>query len=188
MADTPDFGFTESAGGSDSSLPSWWVPALFGVLSLAAGLVVIIEPHTSLLAVAVVIGIYLVIVGIGVIAVGWELPNRRGLVIAAGILAIIAGAFVIARPGSAVHGLRIVLGIYLLAAACVHFGTAAVDSFVRRTEVVRGLVDLAGGIVLLVAPKLGLAAFALIVGLYLVLSALLELTAAYVLYQAHKQT
>ena len=49
MAETPDFGFTEP---SNSPLPSWWVPALFGVLSLVAGLVVIIEPHTSLLAVA----------------------------------------------------------------------------------------------------------------------------------------
>ncbi len=185
---TDTFGFESPAGGSDSPLRSWWAAALLGLLSLAAGLVVLIEPHTSLKAVAVVIGIYLVLLGIGIIGVGLQLPTRRGLVIAAGVLAIVAGVFVIARPGSALHGVRIVLGIYLLAVACVHFATAVLDRFNRRTDIVRGLVDLAGAIVLLVIPGLGLAAFAVIVGLYLLVSAVLEFLAAYILYQAQHQT
>ncbi len=189
MAESSDaFGFESPSGGSDSPLRSWWAAALLGLVTLVAGLVVLIEPHTSLKAVAVVIGIYLVLLGLGLTAGGWQMPTGRGLVVGAGVLAIIAGIFVIARPGSALHGVRIVLGIYLLAAACVHIASAALDSFNRRTDIIRGLIDLAGAIILLVIPGLGLAAFAVIVGLYLLLSAVIELMAAYVLYQAQHQT
>ncbi len=185
---TDTFGFESPSGGSDSPLRSWWAAALLGLLSLVAGLVVLFEPHTSLKAIAVVIGIYLVLLGIGIIAVGWGLPSSRGLVVAAGVLAIVAGAFVIARPGSALHGVRIVLGVYLLAAGCVHIATGFLDRLNRRTDIIRGLVDLAGAIVLLVIPGLGLAAFAVIVGLYLLITAALEFMAAYILYQARQQT
>ncbi|MFZ0041557.1 MAG: DUF308 domain-containing protein [Solirubrobacteraceae bacterium] len=165
----------------------WWVPLLSGVLTVIAGLVVLIEPHNSLLAIALVIGIYLVIAGIFLVAGGFARVDNRGIAIAFGLLAVIAGIFVIARPGSAVHGVRIVFGIFLVISGIAHLALAASIHGDRRTEIVRGLLELVAGIVFLAAPKLGLAAVALFFGVYLLLRGILELMLAFALRGAKKR-
>jgi uncharacterized membrane protein HdeD (DUF308 family) len=163
---------------------AWWIPLVSGLLNLIAGLVILIEPHNSLLAIALVLGIYLVIAGILTLIAGFSRPGDRGVVIAFAILAIIAGAFVIARPGSAVHGVRIVFGLYLLISGFAHFGMAAMDSTHRGREIMRGALELIAGIVFLAAPKLGLAAVALFFGIYLLIRGALEVAVALALREA----
>ena len=165
-------------------LKVWWVPLLSGVLNLVAGLIVLVEPHNSLLAIALVLGIYLVLAGIFVVVAGLAAPVNRWLIVGLGVLAIVAGVFVIARPGSAVHGVRIVFGLYLILAAFANFGAAAVVPGDRLAGVVRGAIDLIGGVVFLAAPKLGLAALALFVGVYLLLRGCLEFGLALALREA----
>ena len=165
---------------AETLLRAWWVPLLTGVLNLIAALVVLIEPHNSLVAIAVVLGIYLVLVGILLVVTGLARPQpgRGWWTFALGALAIIAGVFVIARPGSAVHGVRIVFGIYLLLAGGAHLVFALVAVGNRAGEVLRGALDLIGGLVFLFAPKLGLAALALFVGVYLVIRGAVEVAVA----------
>jgi uncharacterized membrane protein HdeD (DUF308 family) len=172
---------------ADVLASAWWVALLLGGLNLVAGLVVLIEPHNSLLAIALVVGIYLVIAGILALMAGFSRSRDRGVVIAFAILAIIAGAFVIARPGSAVHGVRIVFGIYLVISGFAHLGTAAVMSGDRLSEILRGALELIAGIVFLVAPKLGLGAVALFFGIYLLVRGALEVTVALALREAAHQ-
>jgi uncharacterized membrane protein HdeD (DUF308 family) len=102
------------------------------------------------------------------------------------ILAIVAGAFVIARPGSAVHGVRIVFGIYLLISGLAHLGLGMTMSGSRRAEIVRGVLEVIAGIVFLAAPKLGLAAVALFLGIYLLIRGALEITVAFGLREAKR--
>jgi uncharacterized membrane protein HdeD (DUF308 family) len=165
---------------AETLLRAWWVPLLTGVLNLIAALVVLIEPHNSLKAIAVVLGIYLVIGGImlGVAGLVRADGTRGWWAFALGALAVIAGIFVILRPGSAVHGVRIVFGIYLLLAGGAHLGIAAIAVGNRTGEVLRGALDLIGGLVFLFAPKLGLAALALFVGIYLLIRGVLDITLA----------
>jgi uncharacterized membrane protein HdeD (DUF308 family) len=164
---------------------AWWVPLVSGVINVIAGLVVLIEPHNSLLAIALVLGIYLVIAGVFALATGIASASHRGAVIAFALLAIVAGIFVIARPGSAVHGVRIVFGIYLLIVGLAHIGTIAmphVDS--RGRELLLGALEIVAGIVFLAVPKLGLAAVALFFGIYLLIRGALEIALALALRDA----
>ncbi len=165
---------------TEDLLRAWWVPLLVGVVNLIAALVVLIEPHNSLVAIAVVLGIYLLLAGIALIVAGFARPDpsRGWLAFALGALAVIAGIFVIVRPGSAVHGVRIVFGIYLVLAGVAHLGLAVFAVGNRMGEVLRGALDLVGGLVFLFAPKLGLAALALFVGIYLILRGAVEIAVA----------
>jgi uncharacterized membrane protein HdeD (DUF308 family) len=163
---------------------SWWVTAVAGVLNLIAALIVLVAPHSSLVAIALVLGIYLLLVGLMVSGAGLSVAPRRWPVVALGALAIVAGIFVILRPGSAVHGVRIVFAIYLLVAAIAHLGLSSVRSPDRGYDFLRGVLELAGGIIFLAAPSIGLAALALIVGLYLVLRGVVELVVAFALREA----
>jgi uncharacterized membrane protein HdeD (DUF308 family) len=161
-------------------LRAWWVPLLVGVLNLIAALVVLIEPHNSLVAIAVVLGIYLLLGGIALVVAGFARPDptRSWWVFALGLLAAIAGIVVILRPGSAVHGVRIVFGIYLLLAGAGNLLVALIAPVDRAGEVLRGALDVVGGLVFLFAPRLGLAALALFVGIYLVLRGAVEIAVA----------
>jgi uncharacterized membrane protein HdeD (DUF308 family) len=152
-----------------------------------AALVILIEPHDSLLAIALVLGIYLVIAGVFALAAGLAGSTHRAAVITFAVLAIVAGIFVIARPGSAVHGVRIVFGIYLLISGLAHLGLAATMTGDRRAEIVRGVLELIAGIVFLVAPKVSLGVVALLLGIYLLLRGALEITASLALRQAGRE-
>jgi uncharacterized membrane protein HdeD (DUF308 family) len=167
-------------------LEAWWVPLVIGILNVIAALVILIEPHDSLLAIALVLGIYLAIAGALALALGFSGSSPRWGLIALAVLAVVAGAFVIARPGSAVHGVRIVFGIYLVVSGLAHLGLAASMSGDRRAEILRGVLEVIAGIVFLVAPKLGLAAVALFLGIYLLLRGALEIAAALALRQAKR--
>ncbi|MFZ0090535.1 MAG: DUF308 domain-containing protein [Solirubrobacteraceae bacterium] len=167
-------------------LRAWWVPLVWGLLNLIAGLVVLIEPHSSLLAIALVLGIYLVIAGLLIAFAGWSRPTDRWILVGLGFLAIVAGIFVIARPGSAVHGVRIVFGIYLVIAGLLHLWAGAMEPRDRAYQLVRGLLELVAGLVFLFAPKLGLTALAVFVGIYLLLRAALEIGLALALRSAKR--
>ena len=85
------------------------------------------------------------------------------------------------------HGVRIVFGIYLLASGLAHLWMATRMTGDRRGEIVRGILELIGGLVFLFAPKLGLAAVALFIGIYLLLRGALEITVAMTLREARKE-
>ncbi len=176
----PGGGATRGPASAEDLLRAWWVPLLVGVVNVIAALVVLIEPHNSLVAIAVVLGIYLLLAGIALIVAGFARPDpsQGWLAFALGALAIVAGIFVIVRPGSAVHGVRIVFGIYLVLAGALHLGLAVFAAGDRLGEGLRGALDLVGGLVFLFAPKLGLAALALFVGIYLLLRGAVEIAVA----------
>jgi hypothetical protein len=97
---------------------------------------------------------------------GLAAPAHRWLVVTLGVLAIVAGGFVVVRPGSAVHGARIVFGSFLLIAGCTHLGAAALVSTDRLGEAMRARSTSSRASSFLFAPKLGLAALALFVAVY----------------------
>ena len=176
----PGHAAPRGAASTEDLLRAWWVPLLVGVVNLIAALVVLIEPHNSLVAIAVVLGIYLLLAGIALIVAGFARPNpgQGWFAFALGALAVVAGIFVILRPGSAVHGVRIVFGIYLVLAGAAQLGLAVFTVGNRMGEALRGALDLVGGLVFLFAPKLGLAALALFVGIYLLLRGAVEIAVA----------
>ena len=55
----------------------WWLALLLGVLSLIAGIIVILKPSNSLATLAVITGIGLICYGLSLLALGWAMHAVR---------------------------------------------------------------------------------------------------------------
>src|SRR6188472_3005500 len=95
-----------------------------GVLCAIAGILALAYPHITLLALALIAGINLMVLGILALidAFGGE-RDTTGRVLAAvlGILGLIAGLVVIRRPGESLLAILIILGIWLIVSGIVDF-------------------------------------------------------------------
>jgi uncharacterized membrane protein HdeD (DUF308 family) len=90
------------------------IPATLGLIAVAVGTIVIARPESSVLAVAIAAGVYLIVAGLaaGVSAVG-ERGGRAPWIVLA-VVDITAGAVVIAWPDVTVTVVAVVFGIALV--------------------------------------------------------------------------
>lgn len=148
----------------------WWLFALFGVVTLGAGIVLIVWPGPSLVTIAVIIGIFLLVDGvIDVILAIAEHGEGRGLVAVLGVLSIIAGLILIKHPFDALAVLVIIVGIWFVVAGAVRFVTAFAQREGRGANIAIGVLDVIAGIVVLAWPDLSLKTLAVLAGIVLVL-------------------
>lgn len=144
----------------------WWLFVLFGLLTLAAGIILIVWPGPSLTTIAVIIGIFLLIDGvveiIGAIASRGE---GRGLLAMLGVLSLIAGIIMVKNPFTALAVLVIILGIWFIVSGASRFIAAFQDSDYRGTNIIVGLLDVVAGIVVLAWPDLSLKTVAVLAGI-----------------------
>jgi uncharacterized membrane protein HdeD (DUF308 family) len=97
--------------------PRWWVGLLLGLLALAAGVVALIWPDITAVALAVVIGIWLLVTGvIEIISAAQQRRERRrvawlGL---AGLLSVMAGVLALAWPVLGAFALAALLGVFAM--------------------------------------------------------------------------
>ena len=85
-----------------------------GMLAILAGLVLIVRPGASVLAVLLAFGLWLIIAGVGDLVRGIEVPRDRFLSILLGLVSIAAGIIVLADPDIGLSTLAILAGILLL--------------------------------------------------------------------------
>lgn len=144
----------------------WWIASLIGVISIVAGIIVIVKPSNSLATLAVVSGIFVLIDGVVAIveALGRDTENR-GLVAVLGVVSVVVGILLIRHPIQGVTAVALLLGIWLVAVAVVRLVVAfAVGDHLLRRVIVAVILAIAG-IVILSSPHIGYATLALIVGL-----------------------
>ena len=148
----------------------WWLFVVFGLLTIAAGIILIAWPGPSLVTIAVIIGIFLLVDG--VIDVILSIAGKgegRGLVAVLGVLSIIAGLIMVKHPFSALAVLVIIIGIWFIVAGVVRFISAFTDDEGRGTSVVVGILDVLAGIVVLAWPDLSLKTLAVLAGIVFVI-------------------
>jgi uncharacterized membrane protein HdeD (DUF308 family) len=163
---------------------SWWLWMLFGVLSVAAGVIALIDPGLSLLAIAILFGSYLIVSGIfelmaGVTASGAD-TTRRVLAVVLAILSMIAGILCLLRPGTGILALVLVLGVFLVMAGVMQLVGAVSDDMPWLSAAV-GLIDLVLGVIILAVPDLGLITLALLFGVSLVVRGALSIVTGWTL-------
>lgn len=149
----------------------WWLVLLVGVLSIAAGVAVLVKPGDSLATLAVIAGIFLLFDGILELADALvEGTQNRGMVAVLGVITAIVGVLLIRHPIQGVAAIALLIGIWLIAAGVIRivasFGVAAYGG---RMLVV-GVIDLLAGIVIVSAPDIGFATLALLVGIAFILN------------------
>jgi uncharacterized membrane protein HdeD (DUF308 family) len=150
---------------------SWWLWVLFGVLSIIAGAIAIINPDLSLLAIAILFGSYLIVAGIFDLMAGVTANDvdttRRVLAVILAILSLLAGIICLVRPGAGILALVIILGAFLVVSGVIQLAGAVSDDMPWLSALL-GLVDVVLGIVILAVPDIGLITLALLFGISLV--------------------
>jgi uncharacterized membrane protein HdeD (DUF308 family) len=147
---------------------SWWIPAVLGAISAIAGVLAIVWPGITLLALALLTGINMMLLSGFVIgdALGGEDHGDRTLRVVLGVVGLIAGLIVIRRPGETLLVIILAAGIWLVVAGIVEtIRGLVVASEHRVLRIIGGLVDVVLGICLLALPKLGLTTVAVLIGL-----------------------
>ncbi len=139
-----------------------------GVLGVIAGVLAIVYPDITLLALALIAGINLMILGIAslVDAFGGERDSAvRALAAVMGLLGIVAGIAVIRRPGETLLAVLIVVGIWFVVHGVVDLVRAATTTEGRGILLLAAVADVIFGILILALPKLSLATLAVLIGL-----------------------
>jgi uncharacterized membrane protein HdeD (DUF308 family) len=145
---------------------AWWVAALVGVLSIAAGVIVVVKPSDSLKTLAVVTGIFILIDGIlAIVGAVFGEGGNAGLVAILGVLSVVIGILLVRHPIGGVKAVALLLGIWLIAAAVVRAVVAiAIPGHRLRRLIVAAVLGIAG-IVIVSDPHIGYTTLALIVGI-----------------------
>lgn len=152
----------------------WWLFVLFGVLTLGAGIVVLVWPDISLATLAVVVGIFLLVDGVFDVigSITGEGEQGRGLLALLGALSIIAGLVMVKKPFETLTVFVIILGAWFVVAGVVRFVSAFASDEGRGTLIAVGILDVVAGIVVLSWPELGIATMAVIAGIVLIIRGL----------------
>jgi uncharacterized membrane protein HdeD (DUF308 family) len=139
-----------------------------GLLSIVAGVLALVFPDITLLALGLIAGINLVVLGVLGLIDAFE-PEAdvaaRVLVGVLGLLGIIAGLVVMRRPGESLLAVLIVLGIWLVVTGIVDFVRAIANRLHRGLRLLSAAFDFILGVLILAWPELSLATLAVFVGI-----------------------
>lgn len=161
----------------------WYVLTMSGAIGIVVGVIVLAEPSRSLKALAVITGIYLLILGVLVIirTVSDEERGPGGLLL--GIIALIAGVLVIRHPGESIVAVSLALGIYFLVAGALALARAVVGPR-RLFSLIGGIVLVAAGTAITSSPEISVKTLALLTGIALCLQGALEIAEGFALRRA----
>jgi uncharacterized membrane protein HdeD (DUF308 family) len=160
-----------SRGAFDAS-SAWWLVVLLGVLSLVAGVILVLKPSNSLATLCVIFGIFLLVDGIAAVVSSFQREEGAALFAVIGVLGIIVGILLIRHPTHAVNLIGLIIGIWLVAAGAVRLVQAVVE---RRRLVLRlalAVLEIAIGIAVVSNPHIGYATLAILIGIWLILNGL----------------
>ena len=149
----------------------WWLLVLVGVLSIAAGITILIKPGDSLATLAVIAGIFLLVDGILELAASlMHSTLNRGSLALLGVLTAIVGVLLIRHPIQGVAAVALLIGIWLIAVGVVRLIAAFDVDENRGWGIFAGAVELLAGIVIVSDPNIGFATLALLAGIAFILN------------------
>jgi uncharacterized membrane protein HdeD (DUF308 family) len=147
---------------------SWWLFLILGLVSVIAGILAIVYPDLTLLALGIFAGVSLLMIGImevvEAIAGGAE---SRALSAIIGVLSLLAGLVCLRRPGESLLAIVIVLGIWLVIEGVIRFIGALSQLEDRAALMALAIIDALLGVLILALPHLGLVTLAALFALSL---------------------
>jgi len=147
------------------STSTWWLFMLLGLISIAAGVIVLAKPANSLTTLAVIAGIFVLVDGIfDLVASMSRRTEQRGLAAILGVLGVVVGVLLIRHPIGGVLAIALLIGIWLVAMGVVRL-VGAFEREHRVWNVVVALIEVAAGIVIVSSPPISFATLALLVGI-----------------------
>jgi uncharacterized membrane protein HdeD (DUF308 family) len=167
-------GFAGLPAGDDAKALRWaaWLIGILALLTLAFGVVILVQPSITLSTLAVLVGIYLAVSG--VIDVGWAIlgkPESRGLAAVFGVITAILGVLLIRHPTHAVAAVALLMGLWLIAAGLLRLVRTFTEPGNRIWSLVLAVAEMAFGVVIVSDPKIGVTTLAVIIGIALIVRA-----------------
>jgi uncharacterized membrane protein HdeD (DUF308 family) len=154
---------------------NWWVLALRGALAVLFGIVAIMWPGATIAAFVLLFGAFALVDGVLSLAgaVRPEPGQSRGVLIAFGLISLLAGVAVLALPGPSTLAL-----IWVTAAWAVMVGVSAIAAAIALRKVIRGewmlaafgVLSLALGVFLVARPIEGAVGLMWAVGAYAIMA------------------
>jgi uncharacterized membrane protein HdeD (DUF308 family) len=166
-----------------------WVLA-FGVLTLAAGIAVLVWPRETLLVIAVVFGIQLVITGIFRFVMAFSEPVRgagiRILYAVIGLLSLIVGVWAIKHADLTVVLLAVLLGIYWIVNGAFEIFAALSEPALpsRGWTGAMGVLSVFAGLIVVAIPGISVLTLAVVLGIWLLFWGIGEIMVAFRLRSA----
>jgi uncharacterized membrane protein HdeD (DUF308 family) len=166
-----------------------WLLA-FGVVTLVAGLLVLVWPGHTLVALAVLFGIELVVAGIFRFVAAFASDDESGvtrvLLALLGVLSFIVGLYALRHVLVTIATLALLLGIFWIVNGAVEVFAALSHRTMRDRgwTIFTGVLSVVAGVVVLVYPAISLLTLAVVLGAWLLVYGVLQIGVAFRLRSA----
>jgi uncharacterized membrane protein HdeD (DUF308 family) len=174
------------------TLGNAWGAVLFGgLLLIAAGVALVAWPSAALTVVAILIGAAVLVSGLVKLFEGFTASSESGGMragyIVVGVLAVLAGIYLIRHHALSLFLIAFVTGVYFIVHGVIDIGVATTPKNPSRgLRAVLGVLSIAAGIIIVVWPSPSLTVLVLIVGAWLLLYGLVICGLAFSIRQAAK--
>jgi uncharacterized membrane protein HdeD (DUF308 family) len=159
---------------------NWWLFLILGLVSVIGGILAIVYPDITLLALGLFIGISLMFIGImDIVEAIAGAPESRALSAIVGVLSLLAGLVCLRRPGESLLALVVVLGIYLIITGVIRFVRSFSELEDRALLMGLAILDVILGILILSLPKLSLVTLAVLFAISLLARGVFAIFAAF---------
>jgi uncharacterized membrane protein HdeD (DUF308 family) len=176
-------------------LPHLWKSTLVsGILALALGVLVLLLPGDSIVAAAILFGIYLLVTGIAQVVFAFSLHVSAGgrvLLFISGAASLVLAVLCFRHFG---QGYAILLLAIWIGVGFIFRGVATSISAIsdptmpgRGWEIFLGVISLLAGIVMIGSPFESLAILTLIVGIWLIVLGVFEIVSSFGIRSASKR-
>ena len=160
-----------------------WALGLQGVLSVVVGIVILVWPDISLVALTILVGAYAFATGIIELGVAFtdEGKSQRGWYIVSGLLGIALGIVVLAWPNISSLALLYVVGVYAIMIGLLGiYASFALPLDGRDTAlmILASLVSILFGVVMFAKPGTGALAMLAVIAAFLLVTGISQLVLA----------
>jgi uncharacterized membrane protein HdeD (DUF308 family) len=157
---------------------SWWLITLRGVLAAIFGLIALIVPAATILALVLLFSAYMIVDGAFAIYAAIRAGRRHeswGLLLLQGLASLAAGILAFVWPDLTVLAFVLLIGAWAMVSGCIMFAAAFTTERGRWLLALGGVAALLYGVLMIGAPLAGavvltwwLGAFALVFGVSLI--------------------
>lgn len=157
-----------------------WALITFGILSIIAGVLALVWPGVTILALVILLGIQILVWGVLLVVNAFQTGAGRVLAVIFGVLALIAGTSLFLRPVRNLGAVVIVLSVFWVVGGLIE----TIESIVDRGpgwgwELASGLVSIVAGILAIVWPEITLFVIAIVAGVWMIMIGIMRLVAAF---------
>ncbi len=164
---------------------NWWTLALRGVVAIVFGILALVWPGLTVIALVVLIGAYLLVDGVVAVGAAIRAAERHrswGVLLVEGLAGIVAGILTFVWPG-----ITAIVLLFLIGAWAIVTGVMEVIAAVRLRDEIQGewLLGLGGilsvlfGVVVLVHPGAGAVALVWLIAWYAIIFGIVLIALAF---------